>query len=248
MACEAHLQSDEGLPAAEEADVGIDERHGVAGGGARRVHQAESGARIGLGVNVRDSPGIAVDGDGARIHGRAERYCGRAEQRKTTHHDDSFTDRAERREGAARRSGRQGHYCMSMANSETNVAGKILELERAALERWGRGDPDGFLEISAPEVSYFDPFINHRLDGVDALRSWYDQIRGSVHIDRFEMIDPRVQADGDVAVLTFRFESHGSEGAMRWNTTEVYRLTAAGWRIIHTHWALPQPQLAGKPE
>jgi len=132
-----------------------------------------------------------------------------------------------------------------MAGVEIGITEKIVELERAGLDRWSRGDPDGFLEISAPDLSYFDPFTERRLDGLAALRTLYDQIRGKVHIDRFEIIDPRVQVVGNVAVLTFRFESHGSEGSMHWNTTEVYQQTEAGWRIIHTHWAFHQPRLAG---
>ncbi len=112
------------------------------------------------------------------------------------------------------------------------------------MERWGRGDPDGFLDLSAADVSYFDPFTECRLDGIAALRSLYDQYRGKIHIDRFEMIDPRVQVDGDVAVLTYRFDSYGSEGSMHWNTTEVYRKAPDGWKIIHTHWAFHQPKIA----
>jgi ketosteroid isomerase-like protein len=131
-----------------------------------------------------------------------------------------------------------------MATAEPDYAGAILELERAAMERWGRGDPDGFIDLSAADVSYFDPFTECRLDGIAALRSLYDQFRGKIHIDRFEMIDPRVQVACDVAVLTYRFESHGSEGSMQWNTTEVYRKTQDGWKIIHTHWAFHQPKIA----
>ena len=132
----------------------------------------------------------------------------------------------------------------SMITVEPDPAGTIVAMERAALERWGRGDPDGFLEISAPEVSYFDPFIERRLDGLPALRSWYEQIRGKIHIDRFEMIDPRVQFAGDVAVLTYRFYSQDSGGSMHWNTTEAYESTSAGWKIVHTHWAFHQPKIA----
>jgi ketosteroid isomerase-like protein len=128
--------------------------------------------------------------------------------------------------------------------ADLSVSEHIIGLERAALERWGRGDPDGFLEISTADVSYFDPFTEHRLDGLPALRALYDGIRGKIQIDRSEIIEPRVQVVGDVAVLTFRFESHGSEGSVHWNTTEVYRRTDAGWRIIHTHWAFRQPKLA----
>lgn len=125
---------------------------------------------------------------------------------------------------------------------ESIVAAHIIDLERSALERWGAGDPSGFEEISAPDVTYFDPFTETRLDGIALLRSWYDQIRGKIHIDRFEIIDPQVQIAGNIAVLTFRFISHGSEGSMHWNTTEVYRNSDAGWRIIHTHWSFHKPK------
>jgi ketosteroid isomerase-like protein len=141
--------------------------------------------------------------------------------------------------------GVQPNRVVPMTATGLNVAETIVELERAALERWGQGDPGGFLEISAPGVSYFDPFIERRLDGLAALRSMYDQIRGKIHIDRFEIIEPCVQVAGDVAVLTFRFQSHGSGGSMHWNTTEVYQRDENGWRIIHTHWAFHRPRLAG---
>jgi ketosteroid isomerase-like protein len=131
-----------------------------------------------------------------------------------------------------------------MATAEADPAAIIVEMERAALERWGRGDPDGFIDLSAAEVSYFDPFTERRLDGIAALRSWYDQIRGKIHIDRFEIIEPRVQVAGDIAVLTYRFQSHGSEGSMHWNTSEVYQRSLAGWKIVHTHWAFHRPKIA----
>jgi hypothetical protein len=41
----------------------------------------------------------------------------------------------------------------------TTIAEEVINLERNALERWGQGDPDGYLEISAPDVVYFDPFV-----------------------------------------------------------------------------------------
>ncbi len=49
------------------------------------------------------------------------------------------------------------------------VAQHLIDLETAALHRWGHGDPDGFLEISAPDVTYFDPFIEH---GSTAVTGW----------------------------------------------------------------------------
>jgi ketosteroid isomerase-like protein len=117
-------------------------------------------------------------------------------------------------------------------------------MERAALDRWGKGDPEGFLEISDPGVVYFDPFQPRRVDGLPALSQLYSELRGKIGIDSAEIVDPKVQVHGDIAVLTFRFVSRGNESEMRWNTTEIYRRSEDGWRIIHSHWSFTQPRLA----
>ena len=36
------------------------------------------------------------------------------------------------------------------------VLGEIMALESTAMERWRKGDPWGFLELYAPEITYFD--------------------------------------------------------------------------------------------
>jgi len=118
----------------------------------------------------------------------------------------------------------------------------ILALERAALDRWGKGDPDGFLELCAPDVTYFDPFHQRRIDGRQALAALYDTWRGKIAIDVDEIVDAHVQFAGDAAILTFCFVSEGSEGTARWHATEVYRNFDGCWRIIHTHWSLMHPQ------
>ncbi len=108
------------------------------------------------------------------------------------------------------------------------------------------GDPSGFLELCEPDVVYFDPYVSRRLDGIGALRALYDSIRGQVHIDWFELVNPLVQVAGDAAVLTFNYVSRSGEIQNRWNCTEVYRRRKDGaWRIIQTHWSFTQPKLQG---
>ena len=130
-----------------------------------------------------------------------------------------------------------------------NVAQEILALERAALDRWNRGDPGGYLEISAPDVIYIDPYLEHHLRGLEALASYYAPIAGKILTDRYEMLDPAVQVFGDAAVLSFRLISYrkredGTEQPLvHWNSTEVYRKGADGWKIAHTHWSLVKPEL-----
>jgi hypothetical protein len=76
-------------------------------------------------------------------------------------------------------------------------------MERSALDRWGKGDPWGFTEISADQVTYFDPATRRRLDGLEDLREFYAALEGKICIQRYEMIHPKVQIHGDTAVLTF---------------------------------------------
>ncbi|MBI5384164.1 MAG: nuclear transport factor 2 family protein [Verrucomicrobia bacterium] len=129
-----------------------------------------------------------------------------------------------------------------MNNQTTdNDPATILAMERAALDRWGKGDPSGFLEICAPDVVYFDPWQERRLDGLEALTRFYEGVRGQVHITRYELLNPKVQLCGDAAVLTFNFVGESEARTDRWNCTEVYRRTPAGWRIIQTHWSFTQP-------
>lgn len=100
-------------------------------------------------------------------------------------------------------------------SNENDTAATIIATERAALDRWGKGDPSGYLEISAPEVVYFDPFLERRLDGLDALTEYYETIRGKIRIDRDEIINPKVQVYGNAAVLTFNYVSYTDETQMR---------------------------------
>jgi ketosteroid isomerase-like protein len=114
----------------------------------------------------------------------------------------------------------------------------LIKMEKAALDRWGKGDPDGFLEICAPDVVYFDPYLEERVDGLNALRSLMEKIRGQVHLDRFELINPFVQVSGNLAILTFNYVSYTDGEPLRWNCTEAYRREPNGqWLIIQTHWS-----------
>ena len=122
-----------------------------------------------------------------------------------------------------------------MGNRESD---EIVAMERAALDRWSRGDPSGFLEISAPDVAYFDNTLNRRSDGIESLAALYEPIRGKIHLDRYELVNPRVQFCGDAAVLTYNFVGHASGKQSRWNCTEVYGRMDGRWRIIQTHWSM----------
>jgi len=133
---------------------------------------------------------------------------------------------------------------MTYAQENKTIETTIIDMEKAALERWNHGDPSGFLEISASDVVYFDPFIEKRLNGIAELTALYNSLKGQVHSDSFQLIDPKVMATDKMAVLTFNYVSHSGNEVSKWNTTEVYRLEPDGkWKIIQTHWSITQPAL-----
>jgi len=73
------------------------------------------------------------------------------------------------------------------------VLGEAMALESAAMERWRKGDPGGFIEIYTPDVTYFDTGIPQRLNGLDAMRAELAQRQGKIHYDVMEFIAPRIQ-------------------------------------------------------
>ena len=50
-------------------------------------------------------------------------------------------------------------------------ADQIRMLERGALDRWGNGDPGGFLDVYAAGITYFDPLTAARIDGHQAMEN-----------------------------------------------------------------------------
>ena len=125
----------------------------------------------------------------------------------------------------------------------------VIALERGALDRWAKGDPQGFFDIMAPDQTYFDPITARRLDGHDAVKQHIAPFAGRIRIERFEMIESRVQRSGDLAVLTFNLVSHGAQmdggpkATVRWNATEVYQRLNGSWKIVHSHWSYVTPVL-----
>lgn len=124
-----------------------------------------------------------------------------------------------------------------------SISKVIIKIEKTALERWNTGDPSGFLEISAKDVVYFDPFTEQRLDGLEKLTKLYNSLRGQIKVEKYDMINPNVQAVKNMAVLTYNLISVSGDSIQKWNCTEVYRIDHKKWKIIQTHWSLTKPEM-----
>lgn len=122
-------------------------------------------------------------------------------------------------------------------------------MERAALDRWSEGDPQGALDLYTDDITYFDPLQDKRVDGLEAMKALYAAIAGKFKIERYDMIDPKVQKVGDVAILTYNLVDHvveSPDGAVNirlsWNCTAVYARVEGKWKAVHAHFSYVKPQ------
>jgi len=132
--------------------------------------------------------------------------------------------------------------------ADSSEAATIIALERGALDRWGKGDPQGYLDLYANDVTYIDPIHEKRLDGIEPIRKMLVSFTGKIKIDRYEILNPKVQRSGGLAVLSYNLVNYrkrpdGGFATLRWNATAVYRRTGNTWKIVHNHWSYTKPEL-----
>ncbi|MDR1200768.1 MAG: DUF4440 domain-containing protein [Tannerellaceae bacterium] len=121
---------------------------------------------------------------------------------------------------------------------------KIIELEKNALEKWNNGDPSGYLALYASDFTYFDPTLERRMDGYEAIEAYYNALTGQVQVEKSEIINPVVQATENMAVLSFNLISEYGGKAYKWNCTEVYQKNMDNeWKIVHNHWSEYIPEI-----
>jgi ketosteroid isomerase-like protein len=137
----------------------------------------------------------------------------------------------------------------SQTREDETVRKVLLGLETGAMERWRSGDPMGWAEISAADVTYVDPGLAKPVTGIQEYRSYLKQLEGKVFYQGSEFLDPQVVVEGDAAVLSYNYRSTGeqieagSPNQTLWNTTEVYFRRDGQWKIAHTHWSFVRHEL-----
>ncbi len=114
---------------------------------------------------------------------------------------------------------------------------EALALERAAAEGWLKGDARPALAAADESITYFHIVSEKRIEGRAAVRDLFAAYQGQPLYDRYEILEPKVQAEGDTAVVTFLFVTYNGDVVRRWKATQVYRQRKEGWRAIHAHWS-----------
>ena len=122
-----------------------------------------------------------------------------------------------------------------------NAEESILAQERDALDRWSAGDPEGYAQSAADDVTYVDFIAAHvRVEGIRALREYLSTIKGQFPAHTYEIVNPRIQVYGDVGILTYQYYPTSLDGEAMGasKATCVYRRTDEPWHMVHAHWSI----------
>ena len=133
-------------------------------------------------------------------------------------------------------------------NDSQPVEEIIIAKEKMILDEWGKGHTLIFPQNSAAEITYFDPSLEKRINGIEEFTALLKPIENQFTIEKYEMLDPKVQVHGEVAVLSYNLVDYsknpqGEEEKFLWNSTEVYKKINGDWKIIHSHWSFTKPEL-----
>ena len=124
-----------------------------------------------------------------------------------------------------------------MLEVNEKVYQSIYKQLQATLDRWYKGDPFGWLDLIAEEMTYFSPFFNERLDGKEAVYENVAPAEGQIFSPGYEVVNPLLHQGEDMTVFTYHLKECGEDGSLTagWKVTEVYRHVGEDWRLIHSH-------------
>ena len=125
-------------------------------------------------------------------------------------------------------------------NIET-VEQAILAKERQANDQWSAGHPSGFSVNFASDITWFDDIAaQSRIEGRENMQNYFKSLEGKIPPHKYELVDPKVQLYGDIAILTFQYHSTmpNGEPGPPWKVTSVYHLSNNDWQVVHANWSL----------
>ncbi len=126
---------------------------------------------------------------------------------------------------------------------EQQLAEHLIGLERAALDKWFNGDTSGYEQLwSKRSFTYFDSVSDKRIDDHATIAEFLKTIDSKLYAKSYDFRVPRVQADSDMAVLTYQLFADTTLINMAYNCIEVFQKEENGeWHVVHSTWSFIRP-------
>jgi len=119
---------------------------------------------------------------------------------------------------------RKNNYEQQYTPEQRVLADHIINLEKAALDKWFKGDTSGYEQLwSRHNFTYFDGVVSERIDDHATISTFLKSINGKLFADSYDFRSPRVQFGTDMAVLTYQLFADTSLINMAYNCIEIYQ-------------------------
>lgn len=121
----------------------------------------------------------------------------------------------------------------------------LVEFEKSIQWQWSSGDPTGYMDALAEDITYVDTLAERFIVGRDAVRAHFKRIHSDAGIIRQEYLDEIARPISDregLLVFTFNTYQRGENGEeqlfLSWNMSLIFRKEGDGWLMTHGHLSL----------
>ncbi len=124
----------------------------------------------------------------------------------------------------------------------------LIDFEQQIQWRWSCGDPNGYMDTLAEDVTYVDPLANQMLHGREAVRAHFMRImpagtKTDVVRQEYHKETARVLSEDEVLLVfnftTYKNDDKGEEELfLSWNMSLIFRKADDKWWLTHGHLSL----------
>jgi hypothetical protein len=129
-----------------------------------------------------------------------------------------------------------------VAQSEQAALEEIVELEGGTFVTWyGESDPTAYAELFSDKATYFGPGLKDKAED-GAVKGFMMGAQGLIPKSDWEILNPRVDLYGEVAVFTFMLKTSdpksGEETGL-YQGTAIFNRVGDSWKKVHAHFSAP---------
>lgn len=114
----------------------------------------------------------------------------------------------------------------------------ILEKIEYANDKWASGDPSGFVETAANDITWMDDLAaQFPVSSKDSLKAYLENFQGMIPPHEHKLSDMIFQYYDDIVIITYRYTgTFDGEPADPWKVTSVYKFNDGDWFSVHENW------------
>ncbi len=131
------------------------------------------------------------------------------------------------------------------STSEVDREAEVLEELVADIEAelevyYGESDPSRYVAKYAEDITYFDPWVDGKLEGRVAASDHLMAFTGTIPPFAYEVVNADVELEGDTAIFSYEIDLSGPDGedVLTWNVTEIFRDAQGDRELIHAHFGV----------